>query len=295
MKSKDKRKYHSIKKIVEAQTNLLSKCSNIEDHDPSSTCWACGWTNIIPERAHITGIWIGGDSDPTDFILLCPSCHKEQPDHLLKDSIISWLCTHEHKKTISTKLVDKLYIGFCKKISCKIDSTLLMNIFFDYWNSYNSYELESLYDYAWDKINTHPENDKYFKILWDHFGNWYKHFTSGSNVKRDYIIPNEIKNIKIDYDSPISINDYAIETFKNEFGDLYLIYINLKTEFMYFVGTETDDEWLIIPNTKPKPYNYLLTEEEMGWLENIRHKYLIYWFLNTKKEHDIIKHQRLVV
>lgn len=66
-------------------------------------CWACkapdwwaeSWSDSSLERAHIVAHSLGGDdSDPDNFVLLCPSCHKEAPTTACREDVLTWV-THQ--------------------------------------------------------------------------------------------------------------------------------------------------------------------------------------------------------
>jgi hypothetical protein len=48
-----------------------------------------------PERAHIDAVKHYGDDSPSNFLLLCPVCHNEQPDGADRQYQINWLNTKQ--------------------------------------------------------------------------------------------------------------------------------------------------------------------------------------------------------
>ncbi len=85
----------SIKRIVEAQRAVWMRVGLSEDL-AGETCWACclseeGWR---PERAHIVAKRHGGSVEPSNFFLLCASCHCDQPDGAPPAWQLEWLLTH---------------------------------------------------------------------------------------------------------------------------------------------------------------------------------------------------------
>lgn len=82
--------------IVRAQQALLSRV--LLDDDPARECWACGALppgGIELERAHILAARDGGGVEPSNFFLLCATCHREQPDDAPRDEQVRWLLAHE--------------------------------------------------------------------------------------------------------------------------------------------------------------------------------------------------------
>jgi len=69
------------------------------------TCFAChdghqgkydcmgskGWTSSRLERAHIIADSMGGTINPSNFVLLCKSCHKQNPHVRSRSVYMSWL------------------------------------------------------------------------------------------------------------------------------------------------------------------------------------------------------------
>jgi hypothetical protein len=63
-----------------------------------ATCWACSYTAIgfTPERAHIVAHSAGGSSVPSNLLLLCSRCHREQPDGAPRSIQIMWAQNHQN-------------------------------------------------------------------------------------------------------------------------------------------------------------------------------------------------------
>ncbi len=55
--------------------------------DAHERCWRCGSIKRL-ERAHIVPYSLGGKDEPSNFVLLCPRCHKEGPN--VSDPEIMW-------------------------------------------------------------------------------------------------------------------------------------------------------------------------------------------------------------
>lgn len=82
----------------------------IDFGEPS--CWACSyyepeweceegeslrsmWNRIGLERAHLVPASLGGQSSPSNMVLLCPLCHKDAPDHADPQYMIRWIESRE--------------------------------------------------------------------------------------------------------------------------------------------------------------------------------------------------------
>lgn len=82
-------------KIAQAQKDLLPTLPNLKGN-AEWHCWACGDESRDLERAHIEPASAGGsDADPTNFFLLCPRCHREQPDAAPREYQVRWLRERE--------------------------------------------------------------------------------------------------------------------------------------------------------------------------------------------------------
>jgi hypothetical protein len=84
--------------IAKAQGDIVS---TLDVEAPERTCWACGMRGESGEalswleRAHVKAHSSGGSTEPGNFLLLCHSCHREQPDAAPRDAQIAWLRAHE--------------------------------------------------------------------------------------------------------------------------------------------------------------------------------------------------------
>jgi hypothetical protein len=84
--------------IAFAQRRVLSTLPAFagENRRPSLTCWACGQTGgARPHRAHIVPHSTGGTNVPSNYLLLCERCHREQPDAQPRPMQLEWLRDHE--------------------------------------------------------------------------------------------------------------------------------------------------------------------------------------------------------
>lgn len=85
--------------IVNSQQELLKWCPNVEGvlkNDLKYVCWACGRRSKEKlTRCHIDQYLPERPDQPSNFILLCDRCHREQPDALPKEALKYWLSTRE--------------------------------------------------------------------------------------------------------------------------------------------------------------------------------------------------------
>lgn len=57
-------------------------------------CWRCGWgagNTAGLERAHITASRISEFHDPINLLLLCHTCHRQQPDGADRNEQLNWV------------------------------------------------------------------------------------------------------------------------------------------------------------------------------------------------------------
>jgi hypothetical protein len=59
-------------------------------HNAHERCWRCA-TKCKPEQAHIIPHALGGPSDPSNLVLLCNQCHKENPNTSNADLFWQWM------------------------------------------------------------------------------------------------------------------------------------------------------------------------------------------------------------
>jgi hypothetical protein len=64
--------------------------------DGSDVCWGCGVDGDAGlEKAHVIPVRFGGSMDPSNFFILCPVCHIEQPDAAPRAVQEEWLKARE--------------------------------------------------------------------------------------------------------------------------------------------------------------------------------------------------------
>jgi hypothetical protein len=109
------------RKIATAQQELLKELPNAPTDvlEAARSCWACGYcrNGFKPTRAHIVASAHGGaDDDPSNYLLLCEKCHREQPDGHPFEVQLVWLKNHEWY-SYDTAL--ELHILKCLKYAAK--------------------------------------------------------------------------------------------------------------------------------------------------------------------------------
>ncbi len=94
MRKRAKEPRHDI--IAVAQADMIATLPNADDDSPTACCWACGYAanGFTPTRAHLVAHVAGGSNAPTNYLLLCEPCHREQPDGAPRDAQIAWARGH---------------------------------------------------------------------------------------------------------------------------------------------------------------------------------------------------------
>ena len=88
---KRRRKPPSAHNVATAQLDLL-KSLNIPLHLGTTTCWACNReVSGSLEKAHIVPFSREGSDHPSNYLLLCHTCHTSQPDAAPFDYQMEWL------------------------------------------------------------------------------------------------------------------------------------------------------------------------------------------------------------
>lgn len=77
--------------------------------DWEDRCWCCGFETKL-ERCHIIPHSLGGSSEPSNFVLLCESCHIEAPN--VNDEYSMWEYIKENRNIF---YFSKEEIDFIKK------------------------------------------------------------------------------------------------------------------------------------------------------------------------------------
>lgn len=95
--------------VYETKKETLSFCFDREE----PTCFAChdghngkydckgikGWTDARLQRAHIIPDSLNGSNDPSNFVMLCKSCHKQNPHVKNREVYIRWMNTFHSTQT----------------------------------------------------------------------------------------------------------------------------------------------------------------------------------------------------
>lgn len=91
----------SINQIADywIENNDIDECIlNFDWSEAHTHCWNCGDDKYRKskkiarlERAHIIPHALGGGDTPSDYVLLCKSCHEEAPNINNKDDMWDWI------------------------------------------------------------------------------------------------------------------------------------------------------------------------------------------------------------
>lgn len=61
-----------------------------KDREPWQVCWSCAQDELPVDRAHLLARVYGGLDTPANLVMLCRTCHLDQPDYG-RQSAISWI------------------------------------------------------------------------------------------------------------------------------------------------------------------------------------------------------------
>ena len=80
------------KQIVEWAQHNLNECHMGSDADEFATrCWRCGYDDKPLERCHVIPHSLGGKDEPSNYRLLCGTCHKEAPNVADPKAMDKWI------------------------------------------------------------------------------------------------------------------------------------------------------------------------------------------------------------
>lgn len=81
----------TIKKIVNYWREHENECGlSIDFAEAAERCWRCGYERKL-ERCHIVPASRGGEDAPSNLVLLCKECHKENPNVTDPEIMWDWL------------------------------------------------------------------------------------------------------------------------------------------------------------------------------------------------------------
>lgn len=126
---------------------------NFDWSDGLEVCWNCG-DIIKTQKCHIKPHALGGEDTPSNYVLLCDTCHREAPDIFDEYAIWDWI------KSNKMKYID-FYGGYWIDKSVQLYEQKHNCIIFDHFMLlYNKYGIEGLMEII----------DKEMKLLSRHFG-----------------------------------------------------------------------------------------------------------------------------
>ena len=80
------------KQIVEWAQRNLDECGMGSDADEFATrCWRCGYDDKPLERCHVIPHSLGGKDEPSNYRLLCGTCHLEAPNVADPKAMDNWI------------------------------------------------------------------------------------------------------------------------------------------------------------------------------------------------------------
>lgn len=89
-----RRRRPTRREIARAQAALVECLPYVDPKHATTTCWACGQRRPgwLPTRAHIVPARYGAvPNQPHNYLLLCWSCHRQQPDASPWPVQLAWL------------------------------------------------------------------------------------------------------------------------------------------------------------------------------------------------------------
>lgn len=160
--SKEKIAAYWIKNAPYCETEL-----NFDWADAVDVCWNCGAKETArTQRCHIVPHSLGGSSDPSNMVLLCPSCHKEAPDvdspsylwEWIKSNYVPGLLYDTYKTRKAFEIYEKKYGNFvCDELLSylkKEDHINLGDLFRD------------INKKIWNNVSTHSGGVSISTIVW---------------------------------------------------------------------------------------------------------------------------------
>lgn len=111
MSDKNKTTIKQISEYWKKNSNIPEVDLNFDWADSDTHCWNCGKNKkssdnkiVRLERCHIIPKSLGGLDEPSNYVLLCKSCHKDAPNTINKNDMWDWI--------ISNRLPISLYNTF---------------------------------------------------------------------------------------------------------------------------------------------------------------------------------------
>ena len=104
--------------------------------------WRDVWNKTSLERAHIIPHSKGGESTPSNLVLLCKDCHKENPDGISEEFFWRWLCTRPHYTQKRLSIIRQIPL-----------SATQMNDLEEVMDEMHNGQLQDLIKKSWEKVN----------------------------------------------------------------------------------------------------------------------------------------------
>jgi len=112
--------------------------------------WKDVWNKTSLERAHIIPHSKGGEPVPSNLVLLCRDCHRDNPDSLNETFFWKWLCNRPHYSHRRLAVLQQIPLGK--------DQLSNLNKFID---PINQDELMDLIDQSWRAVDPVQVQGKY--------------------------------------------------------------------------------------------------------------------------------------
>ena len=85
----------TISEIVDYWAARVDECNlSIDWAEAEEYCWRCGSPKDLT-RCHIIPHSLGGNDEPSNYVLLCRACHEEAPNVADPEIMWDWLTAHK--------------------------------------------------------------------------------------------------------------------------------------------------------------------------------------------------------
>ncbi|MBR0405275.1 MAG: HNH endonuclease [Eggerthellaceae bacterium] len=84
----------AIREIVEYWSGIVDECDlSVDWAEAEERCWRCGSVKELT-RCHIVPHSLGGNDEPSNYVVLCRQCHEEGPNVSEPEIMWDWLMAY---------------------------------------------------------------------------------------------------------------------------------------------------------------------------------------------------------
>lgn len=110
MEEKVKRKNIRHSEIIKYWgTRLFETEYNFDFSEADTICWGCGYERKL-QGAHIIPHCLGGKSEPSNLVLLCSECNRENPHCESQEDFFNWLKAKKRENLSGLYNRSKFYV-----------------------------------------------------------------------------------------------------------------------------------------------------------------------------------------